>query len=91
MRKRRADSGDVADADLCRGPGNLTRALGITLTDNLLDLVSSRLVIEDRGYAVDDVSWGPRIGIRVGTERRGAAGSRVIPRYLVECKLQTHG
>ena len=68
MKKRRAPGGEVAEADLCRGPGNLTRALGITLTDNLLDLVSSRLVIEDRGHAVDNVSWGPRVGIRVGTE-----------------------
>jgi len=70
MRERRASGGrDVAEPDLCRGPGNLTRALGITLADNLLDLVSSRLVIEDRGFGAGDVSWGPRIGIRVGTER----------------------
>ena len=82
MKKRRARGGgavvtdvatavatDVAEPDLCRGPGNLTRALGITLTNNLLDLVSSRLVIEDRGFAAGDVSWDPRIGIRVGTER----------------------
>ena len=52
----------------CRGPGNLTRALGITLTDNLLDLTSSRLRIEDRGHRCGRVSWGPRIGIRVGVE-----------------------
>jgi DNA-3-methyladenine glycosylase len=51
------------------GPGNLTRALGITLADNLLDLGSSRLAIEDRGFRVAGVSWGPRIGIRVGIER----------------------
>src|SRR5688500_9798113 len=39
MEKRRAPDGRRIDpADLCRGPGNLTRALGITLTDNLLDL-----------------------------------------------------
>jgi len=70
MKERRAPGGrDVAEPDLCRGPGNLTRALGITLADNLLDLVSSRLVIEDRGFGAGDVSWGPRIGIRVGTER----------------------
>ena len=74
MKKRRAPGGgavatDVAEPDLCRGPGNLTRALGITHTDNLLDLASSRLVIEDRGFAAGDVSWGPRIGIRVATDR----------------------
>src|SRR5262245_52537639 len=39
MRRRRAPDGrHIEDADLCRGPGNLTKALGISLTDNLLDL-----------------------------------------------------
>ena len=69
MQKRRAPpEGAIDELDLCRGPGNLTRALGISLSENLLDLMSSRLTIEDRGFRVDDVSWGPRIGIRVGTE-----------------------
>ena len=35
-----------------------------------VDLVSGRLVIEDRGVAIGPVSWGPRIGIRVGVEKR---------------------
>jgi len=70
MRKRRAPGGGhIDDADLCRGPGNLTRALGITLAENELDLVSSRLAIEDRGHAPGPVAWGPRIGIRVGVEK----------------------
>src|SRR5215213_712029 len=43
MRRRRARGGTkpaaaLAAADLCRGPGNLTKALGIDLTQNLLDL-----------------------------------------------------
>ena len=70
MKKRRVAAGRHIDvADLCRGPGNLTRALGITLTDNLLDLVSSRLVIEDRGHAPAAVAWGPRVGITVGVDK----------------------
>jgi len=71
MRERRTRHGNevIAKTNLCRGPGNLTSALGITLADNLLDLVSSRLVIEDRGFRADDVSWGPRVGLRVGTEQ----------------------
>jgi len=70
MRKRRAPGGGHLDeADLCRGPGNLTRALGITLAESELDLVSSRLAIEDRGYAAGAVEWGPRVGIRVGVEK----------------------
>jgi DNA-3-methyladenine glycosylase len=52
---------------LCRGPGNLTRALGISLCENRLDLTDSRLVIEDRHLTVGPVAWSPRIGIRVGT------------------------
>lgn len=70
MRTRRASAGGhIGDAGLCRGPGNLTRALGITLADNDLDLVASDLVIEDRGFAAGTVAWGPRIGIRVGVDR----------------------
>jgi DNA-3-methyladenine glycosylase len=70
MRKRRAvDGRDIPESDLCRGPGNLTKAMGITLADNRLDLVDSRLVIEDRGLPRPAVSWGPRIGIRVAVDR----------------------
>ena len=91
MRKRRAVTSEVADADLCRGPGNLTRAMGITLADNLRDLVSGPLVIEDHGHAVDEVSWGPRVGIRVGTERRWRCWVAGHPSVSGRVKLQTHG
>jgi len=67
MRRRRGDH--VPDVALCRGPGNLTRALGISLDENTCDLSDGRLVVEDRGVAVERVAWGPRIGIRVGTDR----------------------
>jgi DNA-3-methyladenine glycosylase len=85
MMKRRAPDGrHVPIADLCRGPGNLTKALGITLAENRLDLCSvpapstdrvgtergqSKLYIEDRGFTVSSVAWGPRIGIRVAVDR----------------------
>ena len=49
--------------------GNLTMAMGITLEENRLDLLGDRLFIEDRGILVRPIVWGPRIGIRVGTER----------------------
>lgn len=97
-----------ADHDLCRGPGNLTAALGITLAENILPLTRGALVIEDCGRlsagaeapalrtiprakasaftdaaftdanasaalaetaASAEIAWGPRIGIRVGTDR----------------------
>lgn len=64
---RRPDSMPVAT--LCKGPGNLTRALGITLQQNTLDLTASALRIEDRGLqAGRDVRWSRRIGINVGVE-----------------------
>ena len=70
MRRRRGPTGREIDVtDLCRGPGNLTRALGITLAENRLDLMTTALTIEDRGLRVAQVSWTPRIGIRVAVER----------------------
>jgi DNA-3-methyladenine glycosylase len=70
MAVRRAGSAQpVATVHLCRGPGNLTRALGISLAENRLDLTASHLWFEDRGIRPGTVSWGPRIGIRVAAER----------------------
>jgi DNA-3-methyladenine glycosylase len=76
---RRADA--FATDELCRGPGNLTRALGISLDDNRLDLTGSPLRIEDRGLPSRDVAWSRRIGIRVGVEaewRVFAVGSAAV-------------
>ena len=68
-RGRRRLAGRLIDTDLCRGPGNLTMAMGITLRENWSDLTGDRLFIEDCGRAIGPVSWGPRIGIRVGVDR----------------------
>jgi DNA-3-methyladenine glycosylase len=73
MRKRRIRSGGrraalIPEHDLCRGPGNLTTALGITLKHNGRSLVSGPLRIEDRGLPERPVQWSRRIGIRVGIE-----------------------
>jgi DNA-3-methyladenine glycosylase len=67
VKGRRPVTETVATEDLCRGPGNLTMAMGITLAENEVDLSGDRLFIEDRGIRAGGVSWGPRIGIRVGT------------------------
>ena len=69
MLQRRANGKPIHEAELCRGPGNLTKALGITLKENRLDLTSSRLWIEDRGLEPGRLSWGTRIGITRGAER----------------------
>ena len=68
MSKRRGRArADVAG--LCRGPGNLTKALGISLKQNQASLTAPPLSIEDWGVRPGKVVWGPRIGIRVGTDR----------------------
>ena len=66
---------------LCRGPGNLTMAMGITLQENRLDLLGDRLYIENRGSSIGPIEWGPRIGIRVATEhpwRAWVAGNAAV-------------
>lgn len=80
MRARRGprrDGRPVVVHDLCRGPGNLTRAMGIGAEHNRADLVrpagrcpaaAGGLWIEDRGVRVNAVEWTARIGIRVGLE-----------------------
>jgi DNA-3-methyladenine glycosylase len=68
-RRRRGRRAPVPAADLCRGPGNVTVAMGISLADNRLDLTGTRLFIEDRGVDPGPIAWSPRIGISVGTEQ----------------------
>jgi DNA-3-methyladenine glycosylase len=86
MRRRRARSAGrgarvLATEELCRGPGNLTRALGISLRHNRRDLTGSALRIEDVGAAARKVACTPRIGISVGVEpewRLHAIGSASV-------------
>jgi DNA-3-methyladenine glycosylase len=86
MRRRRArgtgrSAREFSTAELCRGPGNLTRALGIDLRQNLSDLTASALRIEDRRLPAREVQWTPRIGITVGVEsawRCVAVGSSAV-------------
>lgn len=78
----------VADHELCRGPGNLCRAMGITLADNTRALTRGPLTVHDRGMTLGPIVWSKRIGIRVGTEHdwratvaghRSVSASRIIP------------
>jgi len=72
MRRRRVRNGAARPLDthaICRGPGNLTVAMGIGLRHNREDLAGPRIWIEDRGLGATSVAWSPRIGIRVGTDR----------------------
>jgi DNA-3-methyladenine glycosylase len=86
MRRRRSTprrNGEAIPlADLCRGPGNLTRALGIDLAQNQFDLTSSALRIE-QGNRRRRVEWTRRIGLNVGVEhewRVYAADSLAVSR-----------
>jgi DNA-3-methyladenine glycosylase len=68
------DGSPIPEAGLCRGPGNVTRALGIGLELNMTPLVRPRrgegLWVEAGEPVGDaDVVWTPRIGIREGTDR----------------------
>jgi DNA-3-methyladenine glycosylase len=72
MRRRRAryrGASRIPDGALCRGPGNMARAMGITLRDNGVDLCGSPLTVEDRGFPSGPLVWGPRIGITAGAEK----------------------
>jgi DNA-3-methyladenine glycosylase len=59
----------VSDHELCKGPGNVTHAMGISLGENRLDLLGDVLYIEDRGVRVKEIAWSPRIGITKGKEK----------------------
>ena len=60
MRKRRAPNGSTT-----RGPGTLSRALGIRMEHNATDLVGGNIRIEDHSVVVPpmEVMIGPRIGV----------------------------
>ena len=60
----------VPERELCRGPGNLTAAMGIDGAHNRRPLFKRPLTIEDRGLAPGPVAWGPRIGITKGVNHR---------------------
>ncbi|HEY3885456.1 MAG TPA: DNA-3-methyladenine glycosylase [Vicinamibacterales bacterium] len=68
-RDRRAIGRAPALSGICRGPGNLTKALGIGLRQNRADLTRGALRIEDRRLPPRDVVWSRRIGLHVGVEQ----------------------
>jgi DNA-3-methyladenine glycosylase len=67
MRTRR---GPRPDRDLCSGPGKLTEALGIGLSENRADLASDPfLLLPPSEDWKGEIVTGPRIGITKATER----------------------
>jgi DNA-3-methyladenine glycosylase len=71
-------------ARLATGPGNLTRALGITVRDNGADLTRGPLTIEPPDRPRDfEVARGPRVGITRAVDlplRYWIAGNRFVSR-----------
>ncbi len=59
----------AADRDLARGPGRLTEALEIDLSENRADLATGRVRL-DLGAAPspDEVLSGPRVGLRLAAD-----------------------
>jgi len=87
---RRAMNGpSLRTHDLCRGPGNVTMAMGVTLAQNQLDLLGDQLFIEDRGIAPGAIAWSQRIGIRVGTDRAWRAYLKDCPAVSAMTKAST--
>lgn len=86
MRRRRArgtgrPARAFSAAELCRGPGNLTRALAISLAQNRCDLTTVPLRIENWRLPAREVAWTRRIGITVGVDspwRAIAVGSDAV-------------
>jgi len=82
MARRRGVAAD--SPKLASGPGNLTRALGITVRDNGGDLARGRLTIEPPEAPRDfTIARGPRVGITKAVElplRYWIAGNRSVSR-----------
>jgi DNA-3-methyladenine glycosylase len=87
MRARRGPIGDrpAREEDLCSGPGKLTQALGIELTENGGDLHDGpvRILPREPEWRDPKVVAGPRIGITKAVElpwRFSVAGNRNVSR-----------
>lgn len=87
MRSRReAGIGRVLRVeDLCSGPGKLTEALGISMSDNGLDLQTSRIHLLERtgSWCNPVILEGPRVGITRAVDlpwRFCVAGNRHVSR-----------
>ncbi|HTR74896.1 MAG TPA: DNA-3-methyladenine glycosylase [Solirubrobacterales bacterium] len=81
MRRRRPAA--RTDLDLCSGPGKLTEALGVTLTDNAARLDRDPFLLLPPEAAPPTVVTSPRIGITKAVEkpwRFSVAGSRYVSR-----------
>ncbi|MEA2214654.1 MAG: DNA-3-methyladenine glycosylase [Solirubrobacteraceae bacterium] len=68
MRERRGGAGRGAERELCSGPGRLTQALGIELTENGSSLESGPVLIMPREGPAPQIVSSARIGITKAAE-----------------------
>lgn len=68
-RRRRGRDSVPVDAALCRGPGNLALACGVTLAHNLASLTEGTLRICESPPAHAAAQWTRRIGLSRGQDR----------------------
>lgn len=63
--------GEIADDYLARGPGNFTKALGITIADLGTDLKVATPIFLDRDVETPpvEITAGPRVGVRHAADR----------------------
>lgn len=66
----RSRRGAVDEAALARGPGNLARALGITMSDLGTDVLGGDAIdVRAAGKRGDRMASGPRVGVRRAADR----------------------
>jgi len=83
VEEMRARRGGKPDTELCSGPGKLTEALGIDLSDNEADLTREPFLLTLPLGPAPEIVAGPRIGITKAVERPwrfSAAGSPYVSR-----------
>ncbi|SKB08563.1 DNA-3-methyladenine glycosylase [Aeromicrobium choanae] len=76
--------GPVADEALARGPGNLTKALGITSLDLGTDLLDPEPVSLGERVESPEIAAGPRVGVRLNADlpwRFWVAGDPTVSTY----------
>lgn len=98
MRRRRTRGRGATppDPQLCRGPGNLARAFGVTLAHNETPLTEGALTIQAGEPVAADVRWTRRIGLSRGDDRywrcivAGASGVSGTRRWNLDARLRPH-
>jgi DNA-3-methyladenine glycosylase len=83
VEEMRARRGGKPDLELCNGPGKLTEALGIDLSDNEADLSRDPFLLTPPKGQPPQIITGPRIGITKAIDRPwrfSAAGSPYVSR-----------